>query len=80
MMLIRWSDVSVPQDSLQSTSGLHTSIWGVWRIPTDMHPDSHPLYLFDQALFEGEYSLARQRLVGSGKVLGVNSYFLISAR
>ena len=69
-------DVSVPQDSLQSTSGLHTSIWGVWRIPTDMHPDSHPLYLFDQALFEGEYSLAHQRLVGSGKVLGVNSYFL----
>ena len=69
-------DVSVPQDSLQSTSGLHTSIWGVWRIPTDMHPDSYPLYLFDQALFEGEYSLARQRLIGSGKVLGVNSYFL----
>ncbi len=67
---------SVPQDSLQSTSGLHTSIWGVWRIPTDTHPDCHPLYLFDKVLFEGEYSLARQRLVGSGKVLGVNSYFL----
>lgn len=67
---------SVPQDSIQSTSGLHTSIWGVWRIPTDMHPDSYPLYLFDQALFEGEYSLARQRLIGSGKVLGINSYFL----
>ncbi len=67
---------SVPQDSLQSTSGLHTSVWGVWRIPTGMHPDSYPLYLFDQALFEGEYSLARQRLIGSGKVLGINSYFL----
>ena len=68
-------DVSVPQDSLQSTSGLHSSVWGVWHVPTDMHPDSHPLYLFDQALFEGEYSLARQRLVGSGKALGINSYF-----
>ena len=68
--------VSVPQDSLQSTSGLHSSVWGVWRIPTDMHPDSYPLYLFDLSLFEGEYSLARQRLVGSGKVLEVNSYFL----
>ena len=68
--------VSVPQDSLQSTSGLHSSVWGVWRIPTDMHPDSYPLYLFDLSLFEGEYSLARQRLVGSGKVLKVNSYFL----
>ena len=65
---------SVPQDSLQSTSGLHSSVWGVWHIPTDMHPDFYPLYLFDKALFEGEYSLARQRLVGSGKVLGINSY------
>lgn len=66
--------VSVPQDSLQSTSGLHSSVWGVWHIPTDTHPDFYPLYLFDKALFEGEYSLARQRLVGSGKVLGINSY------
>ena len=65
---------SVPQDSLQSTSGLHSSVWGVWHIPTDTHPDFYPLYLFDKALFEGEYSLARQRLVGSGKVLGINSY------
>ena len=67
---------SVPQDSLQSTSGLHSSVWGVWNIPTDTHPDFYSLYLFDKALFEGEYSLARQRLVGSGKVLSVNSYFL----
>ncbi len=67
---------SVPQDSLQSTSGLHSSVWGVWHIPTDTHPDFYPLYLFDKALFEGEYSLARQRLVSPGKVLGVNSYFL----
>ncbi len=68
---------SVPQDSIQSTSGLHSSIWGVWPVPTDMHPDSYPLYLFDKALFDGEYSLARQRLVGSGKALGINSHFLI---
>ena len=67
---------SVPQDSIQSTSGLHSSVWGVWHVPTDMHPDSYPLYLFDRALFDGEYSLARQRLVGSGKALGINSYFL----
>ncbi|MCE2432405.1 MAG: insulinase family protein [Candidatus Latescibacteria bacterium] len=66
--------VSVPQDSLQSTSGLHTSVWGVWHIPTDTHPDFYPLYLFDKVLFDGEYSLPRQRLIGSGKVLGVNSY------
>ena len=66
---------SVPQDSLQSTSGLHSSVWGVWHVPTDMHPDTYPLYLFDKALFDGEYSLARQRLVGSGKALGINSYF-----
>ena len=65
---------SVPQDSLQSTSGLHSSVWGVWHIPTDTHPDFYPLYLFDKALFKGEYSLARQRLIGSGKVLGINSY------
>ncbi len=65
---------SVPQDSLQSTSGLHTSVWGVWHIPTDTHPDFYPLYLFDKVLFDGEYSLPRQRLIGSGKVLGVNSY------
>lgn len=67
---------SVPQDSLQSTTDLHSSVWGVWHIPTDTHPDSYPLYLFDKALFDGEYSLARQRLIGPGKVLGVNSYFL----
>ncbi len=67
---------SVPQDSLQSTSGLHSSVWGVWHIPTDTHPDFYPLYLFDKVLFEGEYSLARQRLIGPGKVLEVNSYFL----
>lgn len=67
---------SVPQDSIQYTTALHSSVWGVWHIPIDTHPDSYPMYLFDQALFEGEYSLARQRLVGSGKVLGVNSYFL----
>ena len=67
---------SVPQDSTQSTSDLHSSVWGVWPVPIDTHPDSYSLYLFNQALFEGEYSLARQRLVGSGKVLGVNSYFL----
>ena len=67
-------NVSVPQDSLQSTSGLHTSVWGVWHIPTDTHPDFYPLYLFDKVLFDGEYSLPRQRLIGSGKVLGVNSY------
>ena len=68
--------VSVPQDSIEYTSGLHTSVWGVWHVPTDTHPDSYPLYLFDLSLFEGEYSLARQRLVGSGKALGINSYFL----
>lgn len=68
---------SVPQDSIQYTTGLHSSVWGVWPVPTDMHPDSYPLYLFDKALFDGEYSLARQRLVGSGKALGINSYFLI---
>ncbi|MYC16100.1 MAG: insulinase family protein [Gemmatimonadetes bacterium] len=67
---------SVPQDSLQSTTDLHSSVWGVWHIPTDTHPDTYPFYLFDLSLFEGEYSLARQRLIGSGKVLGVNSYFL----
>ena len=67
---------SVPQDSLQSTTDLHSSVWGVWHIPTDKHPDSYPLYLFDKALFDGEYSLARQRLIGPGKVLGINSYFL----
>ena len=67
---------SVPQDSIQSTTDLHSSVWGVWHIPTDTHPDSYPLYLFDKALFDGEYSLARQRLIGPGKVLGVNSYFL----
>ena len=65
---------SVPQDSLQSTSGLHSSVWGVWHIPTDTHPDFYPLYLFDKVLFDGEYSLPRQRLIGTGKVLGVNSY------
>ena len=65
---------SVPQDSLQSTSGLHSSVWGVWHIPTDTHPDFYSLYLFDKVLFEGEYSLPRQRLIGSGKVLGINSY------
>ncbi len=65
---------SVPQDSTQYTSDLHSSVWGVWHIPTDTHPDFYPLYLFDKVLFDGEYSLARQRLVGSGKVLGVNSY------
>ena len=69
-------DVSVPQDSIQYTTALHSSVWGVWPVPTDMHPDSYPLYLFDRALFDGEYSLARQRLVGSGKALGINSYFL----
>ena len=68
---------SVPQDSIQYTTALHSSVWGVWPVPTDMHPDSYPLYLFDKALFDGEYSLARQRLVGSGKALGINSYFLI---
>ena len=68
--------VSVPQDSIEYTSGLHSSVWGVWHVPTDTHPDSYPLYLFDLSLFEGEYSLARQRLVGSGKALGINSYFL----
>ena len=62
-------DVSVPQDSLQSTSGLHTSVWGVWHIPTDTHPDYYSLYLFAKALFEGEYSLAHQKLVSSGKAL-----------
>lgn len=67
---------SVPQDSLQSTTDLHSSVWGVWHIPTDKHPDSYPLYLFYKALFDGEYSLVRQRLIGPGKVLGVNSYFL----
>ena len=67
---------SVPQDSLQSTTDLHSSVWGVWHIPTDTHPDFYSLYLFDKALFEGEYSLARQRLIGPGKVLGINSYFL----
>ena len=67
---------SVSQDSIQYTSALHSSVWGVWHVPIDTNPDSYPLYLFDQALFEGEYSLARQRLVGSGKVLEVNSYFL----
>ena len=67
---------SVPQDSLQSTSGLHSSVWGVWHVPTDTHPDFYPLYLFDKVLFEGEYSLARQRLVSPGKVREVNSYFL----
>ena len=68
---------SVPQDSMQSTTDLHSSVWGVWPVPTNTHPDSYPLYLFDKALFDGEYSLARQRLVGSGKALGINSYFLI---
>ncbi len=62
-------DVSVPQDSLQSTSGLHSSVWGVWHIPTDTHPDYYSLYLFAKALFEGEYSLAHQKLVSSGKAL-----------
>ncbi len=71
------SVASVPQDSIQYTTALHSSVWGVWPVPTDMHPDSYPLYLFDKALFDGEYSLARQRLVGSGKALGINSYFLI---
>ncbi len=65
---------SVPQDSTQSTTALHSSVWGVWHIPTDTHPDFYALYLFDKALFKGEYSLARQRMVGSGKVLGINSY------
>ena len=60
---------SVSQDSTQSTSALHSSVWGVWHIPTDTHPDYYPLYLFVKVLFEGEYSLAHQRLVGSGKVL-----------
>ena len=69
-------DVSVPQDSIQYTTALHSSVWGVWHVPIDTHPDSYPLYLFDQSLFGGEYSFARQRLIGSGKVLGVNSYFL----
>ena len=69
-------DVSVPQDSIQYTTALHSSVWGVWPVPTDMHPDSYPLYLFDRALFDGEYSLARQRLIGPGKALGINSYFL----
>ena len=67
---------SVSQDSIQYTTALHSSVWGVWHIPTDTHPNFYPLYLFDKALFEGEYSLARQRLIGPGKVLGVNSYFL----
>ncbi len=67
---------SVPRDSIEYTTALHSSVWGVWHIPPDTHPDSYPLYLFDQVLFEGEYSLARQRLVGSGKVLWVWSYFL----
>ena len=65
---------SVPQDSIQYTTALHSSVWGVWHIPTDTHPDFYSLYLFDKALFEGEYSLARQRLIGSGKVLEINSY------
>ena len=65
---------SVPQDSMQSTTDLHSSVWGVWHIPTDTHPDFYPLYLFDKVLFDGEYSLPRQRLIGTGKVLGVNSY------
>lgn len=60
---------SVPQDSTQSTTALHSSVWGVWHIPTDTHSDYYPLYLFVKVLFEGEYSLAHQRLVGSGKVL-----------
>ncbi len=68
---------SVPQDSIQYTTALHSSVWGVWHVPIDTHPDSYPLYLFDKALFDGEYSLARQRLVGSGKALGINSHFLI---
>ncbi len=68
---------SVPQDSIQYTTALHSSVWGVWQVPIDTHPDSYPLYLFDKALFDGEYSLARQRLVGSGKALGINSHFLI---
>ena len=67
---------SVSQDSIQYTSALHSSVWGVWHVPIDTHPDSYPLYLFDLSLFEGEYSLVHQRLVGSGKVLGINSYFL----
>ena len=66
--------VSVPQDSLQATTALHSSVWGVWHVPTDTHPDFYPLYLFDKILFDGEYSLPRQRLIGSGKVLGINSY------
>ena len=66
---------SVPQDSIEYTTALHSSVWGVWHIPTDKHPDSYPLYLFAKALFDGEYSLARQRLIDPGKVLGVNSYF-----
>ena len=65
---------SVPQDSLQATTALHSSVWGVWHVPTDTHPDFYPLYLFDKILFDGEYSLPRQRLIGSGKVLGINSY------
>lgn len=60
---------SVPQDSIQSTTDLHSSVWGVWHVPIDTHPDSYPLYLFFKVLFEGEYSLPRQSLVGSGKVL-----------
>lgn len=68
---------SVPQDSIQYTTALHSSVWGVWPVPTNTHPDSYPLYLFDKALFDGEYSLARQRLVGSGKALGINSYSFI---
>ena len=69
--------VSVPQDSIEYTTALHSSVWGVWPVPTNTHPDSYPLYLFDTALFDGEYSLARQRLIGSGKALGINSYVFI---
>ena len=60
---------SVSQDSIQYTTALHSSVWGVWHAPIDTHPDSYSLYLFLKVLFEGEYSLARQRLVGLGKVL-----------
>ena len=68
---------SIPQDSIGTTSGLHSRVWGVWKIPIDRHSDSRALYLFDQVLFEGEYSPADQKLVGSGKVLWISSHFLI---
>lgn len=66
---------SVPRDSIQITTALHSRVWGVWNIPIDGHPDSRALYLFDQVLFEGEYSPAYQKLVGSGKALWIGSHF-----